>query len=188
VGIHLNGQSFHPSSACCSSAWNYHLPVDSSSSPLYAATTLPHSFYLTSASTPNVAFPHGVASRLQRPAVPCGHRRRGEAFNCCRLLLHDLLVKLTSCAGFSNRIASCRYRCKETYPGIMTSLPRPLIPCQQHVTSPPDNQKNFLVVDNKTDNAAIESAFERFTTERKDIGIVLINQHVCGAICVSGVS
>ncbi|KAF4628100.1 hypothetical protein G7Y89_g10052 [Cudoniella acicularis] len=43
---------------------------------------------------------------------------------------------------------------------------------------PPDSQKNFLVVDSKTDNAAIEEAFERFTTERKDIGILLINQHV----------
>lgn len=48
----------------------------------------------------------------------------------------------------------------------------------QHVTQPPDSQKNFLVVDSKTDNAAIEEAFERFTTERKDIGILLINQHV----------
>ncbi|KAH6635566.1 ATPase, V1 complex, subunit F [Chaetomium sp. MPI-SDFR-AT-0129] len=47
-----------------------------------------------------------------------------------------------------------------------------------HVTAPPDNQKNFLVVDAKTDNSAIEAAFENFTTERKDIGIVLINQHV----------
>ncbi|KAK3318299.1 ATPase, V1 complex, subunit F [Apodospora peruviana] len=51
-----------------------------------------------------------------------------------------------------------------------------------HVTAPPDAQKNFLVVDNKTDNAAIESAFERFTTERKDIGIVLINQHIADRI------
>jgi V-type H+-transporting ATPase subunit F len=49
---------------------------------------------------------------------------------------------------------------------------------RQHVTAPPDSQKNFLVVDSKTDNAAIEEAFERFTTERKDIGILLINQHV----------
>jgi vacuolar-type H+-ATPase subunit F/Vma7 len=48
---------------------------------------------------------------------------------------------------------------------------------RQHVTAPPDSQKNFLVVDSKTDNAAIEEAFERFTTERKDIAIVLINQH-----------
>lgn len=48
----------------------------------------------------------------------------------------------------------------------------------QHVTAPPDAQKNFLVVDSKTDNATIEEAFERFTTERKDIGILLINQHV----------
>jgi len=51
-----------------------------------------------------------------------------------------------------------------------------------HVTSPPDSQKNFLVVDNKTDNAAIEAAFERFTTERKDIGILLINQHIAERI------
>ncbi|RYP71406.1 hypothetical protein DL771_004773 [Monosporascus sp. 5C6A] len=51
-----------------------------------------------------------------------------------------------------------------------------------HVTSPPDSQKNFLVVDGKTDTAAIEAAFERFTTERKDIGIVLINQHVADKI------
>ncbi|KAK4165243.1 ATPase, V1 complex, subunit F [Cladorrhinum sp. PSN259] len=51
-----------------------------------------------------------------------------------------------------------------------------------HVTQPPDNQKNFLVVDSKTDNAAIEAAFERFTNERKDIGIVLINQHIADRI------
>jgi len=51
-----------------------------------------------------------------------------------------------------------------------------------HVTQPPDSQKNFLVVDSKTDNAAIEEAFERFTTERKDIGILLINQHIAERI------
>ncbi|KAM7195675.1 ATPase, V1 complex, subunit F [Naviculisporaceae sp. PSN 640] len=51
-----------------------------------------------------------------------------------------------------------------------------------HVTAPPDSQKNFLVVDSKTDNSAIEAAFERFTTERKDIGIVLINQHIADRI------
>ncbi|OTB08075.1 hypothetical protein M426DRAFT_52521 [Hypoxylon sp. CI-4A] len=51
-----------------------------------------------------------------------------------------------------------------------------------HVTNPPDSQKNFLVVDNKTDTAAIEAAFESFTTQRKDIGIVLINQHVADKI------
>lgn len=48
----------------------------------------------------------------------------------------------------------------------------------QHVTTGADAQKNFLVVDSKTDTAAIEATFERFTEERKDIGIVLINQHV----------
>lgn len=48
----------------------------------------------------------------------------------------------------------------------------------QHVSTGADAQKNFLVVDGKTDTAAIESAFDQFTEERKDIGIVLINQHV----------
>lgn len=48
-----------------------------------------------------------------------------------------------------------------------------------------DQQKNFLVVDGKTDTAAIESAFDRFTTGRKDIGIVLINQHVSTACDVA---
>ncbi|KAI1161107.1 ATPase, V1 complex, subunit F [Nemania serpens] len=51
-----------------------------------------------------------------------------------------------------------------------------------HVTNPPDSQKNFLVVDNKTETTAIEAAFESFTTQRKDIGIVLINQHVADKI------
>ncbi|KAI1750042.1 ATPase, V1 complex, subunit F [Xylaria castorea] len=51
-----------------------------------------------------------------------------------------------------------------------------------HVTNPPDSQKNFLVVDSKTETAAIEAAFESFTTQRKDIGIVLINQHVADKI------
>ncbi|KAK5998315.1 V-type proton ATPase subunit F [Cladobotryum mycophilum] len=50
-----------------------------------------------------------------------------------------------------------------------------------HVSAGADAQKNFLVVDNKTDTAAIESAFETFT-ERKDIGIVLINQHIADKI------
>jgi len=50
----------------------------------------------------------------------------------------------------------------------------------QHVSSGADIQKNFLVVDAKTDTAAIENAFQRFTEERKDIGIVLVNQHVSG--------
>ncbi|KAJ6444373.1 V-type H+-transporting ATPase subunit F [Purpureocillium lavendulum] len=53
-----------------------------------------------------------------------------------------------------------------------------------HVTAGADAQKNFLVVDSKTDNAAVESAFDRFTQERKDIGIVLINQHVSASACL----
>lgn len=47
----------------------------------------------------------------------------------------------------------------------------------QHVTTGADSQKNFLVVDNKTETSTIESTFDRFI-ERKDIAIVLINQHV----------
>ncbi|TKA81647.1 V-type proton ATPase subunit F [Cryomyces minteri] len=51
-----------------------------------------------------------------------------------------------------------------------------------HVTAPPDSQKNFLIVDAKTENAAIEAAFDRFTQERKDIAILLINQHIAEKI------
>ncbi|KAI7310579.1 hypothetical protein KC326_g6637, partial [Hortaea werneckii] len=46
-----------------------------------------------------------------------------------------------------------------------------------HVTDPPDSQKNYLVVDQKTETSTIEGAFDQFTKERKDIAIVLINQH-----------
>lgn len=48
----------------------------------------------------------------------------------------------------------------------------------QHVTDPPDSQRNFLVVDSKTETSEIERAFQSFTQERKDIAVVLINQHV----------
>lgn len=51
---------------------------------------------------------------------------------------------------------------------------------EQHITAAPDSQKNFLVVDSKTETAAIEHAFDSFTRERKDIAILLINQHVSG--------
>ncbi|KAH8691399.1 putative V-type ATPase F subunit [Talaromyces proteolyticus] len=51
-----------------------------------------------------------------------------------------------------------------------------------HVTEPPDLQRNFLVVDSKTETSAIEKAFHNFTQERKDIGILLINQHVAERI------
>ncbi|CAI6337457.1 unnamed protein product [Periconia digitata] len=51
-----------------------------------------------------------------------------------------------------------------------------------HVTQPPDSQKNFLIVDAKTQNADIEAAFDRFVTERKDIAILLINQHIAERI------
>lgn len=38
--------------------------------------------------------------------------------------------------------------------------------------------KNFYVTDAKTSTDAIEKAFDDFTQERKDIAILLINQHV----------
>ncbi|KAI5307521.1 H(+)-transporting V1 sector ATPase subunit F, partial [Ascosphaera atra] len=47
-----------------------------------------------------------------------------------------------------------------------------------HVTEPPDSERNFLVVDSKTETSTIEKAFDDFTQRRKDIGILLINQHV----------
>jgi len=52
----------------------------------------------------------------------------------------------------------------------------------QHVTDPPDSQRNFIVVDGKTENSTIEEAFDRFTVKRKDIAILLINQHVAERI------
>ncbi|KAJ0163609.1 V-type proton ATPase subunit F [Colletotrichum tanaceti] len=50
-----------------------------------------------------------------------------------------------------------------------------------HVSTGADQEKNFLVVDSKTETSSIETAFESFTT-RKDIGIVLINQHIADRI------
>ncbi|CAI2163232.1 10069_t:CDS:2 [Funneliformis geosporum] len=47
-----------------------------------------------------------------------------------------------------------------------------------HVNGP---KKNFLVVDNKTPISKIEDTFVEFTN-RKDIAIVLINQHVADDI------
>ncbi len=63
---------------------------------------------------------------------------------------------------------------------IEKAVPRTkLMTFPQHVTQPPDAQKNFLVCDNKTEHTTIEQAFDNFTQKRKDIAILLINQHVC---------
>ncbi|EST04693.1 ATPase, V1 complex, subunit F [Kalmanozyma brasiliensis GHG001] len=43
-------------------------------------------------------------------------------------------------------------------------------------------EKNFMIVDNKTSVSDIESTFNHFTTERKDIAILLINQHLAEKI------
>ncbi|KAI5287858.1 H(+)-transporting V1 sector ATPase subunit F, partial [Ascosphaera acerosa] len=52
----------------------------------------------------------------------------------------------------------------------------------QHVTDPPDSERNFVVVDDKTETAAIEKAFDDYTQRRADIAIVLINQHIAERI------
>ncbi|KAJ5666822.1 H(+)-transporting V1 sector ATPase subunit F [Penicillium macrosclerotiorum] len=52
----------------------------------------------------------------------------------------------------------------------------------QHVTDGPDAQRNFLVVDSKTETSQIEQAFQNFTQQRKDIAVLLINQHVAERI------
>ncbi|MCJ1403957.1 H(+)-transporting V1 sector ATPase subunit F [Xylographa trunciseda] len=51
-----------------------------------------------------------------------------------------------------------------------------------HVTAPPEAQKNFLVVDAKTETSTIEQAFENFTHHRKDIAVLFINQHIAEMI------
>jgi V-type H+-transporting ATPase subunit F len=51
-----------------------------------------------------------------------------------------------------------------------------------HVTPGPEGKRNFLVVDGKTDTKKIEEAFQDFTQTRRDIGIVLINQHIANRI------
>lgn len=48
-----------------------------------------------------------------------------------------------------------------------------------HVTQDSEKKKNFVVVDAKTATEDIEKAFEEYTSTRKDIAILLINQHVC---------
>ncbi|KAI5838120.1 ATPase, V1 complex, subunit F [Morchella snyderi] len=50
-----------------------------------------------------------------------------------------------------------------------------------HVTPAPNASKNFLVVDAKTATDKIEAAFDEFIN-RKDIGILLINQHIAEKI------
>lgn len=44
------------------------------------------------------------------------------------------------------------------------------------------DEKNFFVVDNKTPTSDIEDAFTKFTKDRHDIAIVLINQHIADKI------
>ncbi|CAK7890751.1 V-type proton ATPase subunit F [[Candida] anglica] len=51
------------------------------------------------------------------------------------------------------------------------------------VSTEPGKETNFLtVVPGKTTTEEIEEAFEKFTTERDDIAILLINQHLADLI------
>ncbi|TGZ85065.1 vacuolar ATP synthase [Ascodesmis nigricans] len=50
-----------------------------------------------------------------------------------------------------------------------------------HVTPAPNSSQNFLIVDAKTETANIEKTFDEFTG-RKDVGILLINQHIAEKI------
>ncbi|RSH80499.1 H(+)-transporting V1 sector ATPase subunit F [Apiotrichum porosum] len=43
-------------------------------------------------------------------------------------------------------------------------------------------KKNFVIVDGKTQTNVIEAAFQEFTEDRKDIAILLINQHIAERI------
>ncbi|CAG8373944.1 unnamed protein product [Penicillium salamii] len=51
-----------------------------------------------------------------------------------------------------------------------------------HVSDGPDADKNFLVVDSTTETSTIEERFQIFTQDRKDIAVLLINQHVAERI------
>ncbi len=51
-----------------------------------------------------------------------------------------------------------------------------------NVSEDAEKKKNFVVVDAKTANEDIEKAFDEFTNGRKDIAILLINQHVADKI------
>ncbi|MCJ1461110.1 H(+)-transporting V1 sector ATPase subunit F [Mycoblastus sanguinarius] len=51
-----------------------------------------------------------------------------------------------------------------------------------HITPPPDSSANFFVVDAKTETQEIERWFNTFTRERKDVGILLVNQHIAERI------
>ncbi|CEH12731.1 vacuolar atp synthase [Ceraceosorus bombacis] len=46
----------------------------------------------------------------------------------------------------------------------------------------PDGSKNFTIVTPSTPVSEIEASFNTFTNERKDIGILLINQHLAQKI------
>ncbi|KAI5795480.1 ATP synthase (F/14-kDa) subunit-domain-containing protein [Peziza echinospora] len=51
-----------------------------------------------------------------------------------------------------------------------------------HSLPPPQSSKTFMVVDAKTSTAEIERAFEEYVVVRKDVAILLINQHVADKI------
>ncbi|ODQ64359.1 vacuolar ATP synthase [Nadsonia fulvescens var. elongata DSM 6958] len=51
-----------------------------------------------------------------------------------------------------------------------------------HIEESGEKKKNFSVVDTKTSNEDIEAAFIEYTETRKDIAVLLINQHIADKI------
>lgn len=134
--------------------------------PSSATFQLHHRLRPTTTTTPRAHHTHHGAPRirLQRPTTPRRHRRRRQR----------------------HRLAARRHR--RSCPLLLLLLFRIHLPSTllthflQHVTPAPDAQRNFLVVDNKTETAEISKAFESYTRERKDIGILFINQHIAEKI------
>lgn len=84
----------------------------------------------------------------------------------------SLAIRADLSVGLSDWPPLGRHRCKYD-PAVSEETN---LTGSQHVTTGADAEKNFLVVDNKTETSTIESTFDRLI-ERKDIAIVLINQH-----------
>ncbi|KAI9677742.1 MAG: H(+)-transporting V1 sector ATPase subunit F [Trizodia sp. TS-e1964] len=69
-----------------------------------------------------------------------------------------------------------------TYSSTQESITGLLLAGIGHVTGPPAPSKTFFPVKAETETLAIEEAFDNFVRHRKDIAIVLINQHIADRI------
>ncbi|KAI1064990.1 hypothetical protein LB507_001004 [Fusarium sp. FIESC RH6] len=112
------------------------------------------------------------------------HRGDGQSFHCKSSRTRSGASGARPPAQVLNMASQADYKDRQFLAviGDEDSVTGLLLAGIGHVTTGADAQKNFLVVDGKTDTSAIEAAFDRFTEERKDIGIVLINQHIADRI------